>query len=115
MIAEKEIIEILDKKLKWKESIKAVEKEMKNVFTATEIYMLEEYKTQTKRTIKDIAKQIISKLPKLELFASGKVEDTSCEYSGGFHIGIKDLDNLMWIYDNKNIKIYVEVVDANTK
>lgn len=97
MISEKEIIKILDKKLKWKESIEVVEKEMKNVFTATEMCMLEERKTQMKYTIEDIAKQIISKLPKVELISD------------------EGLLDFIKKYGNKNIKIYVEIVDVNKK
>jgi len=63
--------------------------------------------------ILNYVKTLIAK--EFKLVASGLVYDSSCEYSGGFHIGKGwgneandfDLCEIMDKYDKKNISIYI--------
>jgi len=63
------------------------------------------------------ARQLLKSKQPVELVAEGEVYDTSCEYSGGFHIGKGwgnedtdfDLGDIMK-YEGQNIKIYIQKV-----
>lgn len=125
MISEKELVEILEDKLHFKSTIKTLEEELKKTDTATGYCILRDHIASMKYRLDEIAKQIISKLPKL--IEIGKIRNfhkvgAKLYLFGEDYVFSKTLDYsehkaiLQKIGRNrKNMKIYVEIVDDNKK
>lgn len=63
--------------------------------------------------VDEIADKIISQLPKLEMVEEGQVTQVNCYYEDGALIGDESVTDLLGEYENKKVRLYVEVIDAN--
>jgi hypothetical protein len=77
-----------------------------------DIYFNKDDSYEVRRLIQEL-NALIDKIPDDIVIAEGRVYDTTCEYSGGFHIGGDDYDiqEMFNKYDNKIIKLKLEVLE----